>query len=163
MAGGDGAWAVADPEAGAVGGEEGVAFAFEWRGAGGVEDGIACFSEPAAEVWLFALALGVEEAADGDGAVALEACVGGEDHVGGAGLRLDELDVGDGADGFVEALPLLGGAGARGGVDVAGHPGVDDVVDVVELRGAHQEGGRGGTEGGEDRLVGDLDWLRAHV
>src|SRR5271163_2340963 len=141
MAGGDGAWAIADPEACAVGGEECVTFAFEWRGARRVEDGVASFMEPTAEVWLFALTLRVEEAADGDGAVALEAGVGGEDHVGGAGLGLDELDVGDGADGFVEAMPLLGCAIARGGVDVAGHPRVDHVVDVVELRGAHQECG----------------------
>jgi hypothetical protein len=163
MAGGDGAGAVANPEAGAVGGEEGVAFAFEGRGAGGVDDGVACFAEPAAEVRLFALALGMEEAADGNGAIALETGVGGEDHVGGAGLRLDELNVGDGADGFVEALPLLGGTGAGGGVDVASHPGVDDVVDVVELGGTHEEGGGGRSDVGEDRRGGDLDWLRAHT
>ena len=82
MAGGVGAGAVANPEACAVGGEEGVAFAFEGRGAGGVDDCVAGELEPAAEMGLFALTLGVEEAADGDGAVALEACVGGEDHVG---------------------------------------------------------------------------------
>ncbi len=35
-----------------------------------------------AEVRLLALALGVEEAADGDDAIAFEAGVGGEDHVG---------------------------------------------------------------------------------
>ncbi len=36
------------------------------------------------------------------------------------------------ADGFVETLPLLGGASVREeGVEVAGHPGVDNVGDVV--------------------------------
>jgi hypothetical protein len=163
VAGGVGAGAVANPEAGAVSGEECVAFAFEGGGAGRVDDGVAGELEPAAEMELFALALGVEEAADGDGAVALEAGVGGEDHVGGTGLGLDELDVGDRGDGFVKALPLLGCAGARGGVDVAGHPWIDNVVDVVELGGTHEEGGRGGCDVGENRRGGDLDGLRAHV
>ena len=54
--------------------------------------------EPAAEPGLFALALGMKEAADGDDTVALEAGVGGEDHVGGAGFGLDEFDVGDFAE-----------------------------------------------------------------
>jgi len=36
-------------------------------------------------------------------------------------------------------------------MDVAGHPGVQDVVDVVPLRGTHQEGGSGELRrGGED-------------
>jgi len=47
-------------------------------------------------------------------------------------------------------------------VDVAGHPGVDDVVDVVELGGTHEESGRGGCDAGENRRGSDLDWLRAH-
>jgi hypothetical protein len=142
VAGDEAAGAIACPEAGTVGAEESVAFAFERGGAGDVEDGVASFVEPGAEVRLFILTLGVEETADDDGAVAFETGVGGEDHVGRTGLGLDEFDFGDAADGFVEALPLLGGAGLRGGVDVALHPGVDDVVHVVELGGAHQEGGR---------------------
>jgi len=82
MAGGVGAGAVANPEACAIGGEECVAFAFEGRGARRVDDSVAGELEPAAEVGLFPLTLRVEEAADGDGAVALEAGVSGEDHVG---------------------------------------------------------------------------------
>ena len=82
MAGGVGAGTVADPETGAVGGEECVAFAFKGRGAWCVDDFISGLREPAVEVRLFALTLGVKEAADGDGAVAFKACVGGEDHVG---------------------------------------------------------------------------------
>ena len=77
-----GAGTVADPEAAAVGCEECVAFAFEGSGAGNVDEGVTGLLEPAAEVRLFALALGVKEAADGDDAVVLEAGVGGEDHVG---------------------------------------------------------------------------------
>ncbi|WP_433965577.1 hypothetical protein [Tunturiibacter gelidiferens] len=90
----------------------------------------------------------MEEAADGDGAVALEAGVGGEDHVRRAGLGFDELNVGDGADGFVETLPLLGCASAGGGVDVARHPRVDDIVDIVELGGTHQKSRGGGADCG---------------
>ena len=150
MAGGVGAGTVADPETGAVGGEECVAFAFEGRGARRVDDVVAGELEPTTEVRLFALTLEVEEAADGDGAVALKACVGSEDHVRRAGFRIDELDVGDGADGVEEALPLFGCASAGGAVDVAGHPGIDDVVDVVERRGAHQKCRAGGDECGKD-------------
>ena len=82
VAGLGGAWAVAGPEAGAVGGEEGVAFALEGDGAREFEHLVAGFAEPATEVRLFALSLGVVEAAEGDDAIALEAGVGGEDHVG---------------------------------------------------------------------------------
>jgi hypothetical protein len=47
------------------------------------------------------------------------------------------------------------------------HPGVDDVVHVVELGGTHQEGGLGGGQccgdGGDDRDdVANLYGLRAH-
>src|SRR5580692_11062799 len=107
MTGDGGPGAMTNPEAATVGGEERVDFAFKRSGAGNVHDSVASLLEPATEVRLFALTLRVEEAADGDGAVALETGVGGKDHVGGAGLGLDELDVGDGADGFVEAMPLL--------------------------------------------------------
>ena len=82
MAGGVGAGTVADPETGAVGGEECVAFAFKGRGAWCVDDFISGLREPAAEVRLFALPLWVKETADGDDTVVLKAGVGGEDHVG---------------------------------------------------------------------------------
>ena len=81
VAGGCGAGAVACPKAGAVGGEEGVALAFEWGFAGDVADGVTGFLEPAAEVLFFCLALGVEEATESYDAVVREASVGGEDHV----------------------------------------------------------------------------------
>ena len=81
VAGGCGAGTVARPEAAAIGREEGVAFAFKWSGAGDIDDGVTGVLEPAAEVRLFCLTLGVEEAADGYDAVVLEAGVGGEDHV----------------------------------------------------------------------------------
>ena len=82
MAGGGGAGTVACPEAGAVDGEESVTFAFEGDAAGDVKDRVAGVLEPAAEMFLFVLALGVEEAADGYHSVALKTGVGGEDHVG---------------------------------------------------------------------------------
>jgi hypothetical protein len=86
------------------------------------------------------------EAAEGDGAVVDEAGVGGEDHVGRAGLRFDEMDAGDLDECVVKGGPLVGGALARGTMDVAGHPGIDNVVDVVKSRRAHEKGrlvGRG--------------------
>lgn len=82
MAGGGGAGTVAGPEAGAVGGEESVAFAFEGEAAGDVKDRVASVLEPATEVLLFVLTFGVEEAAEGYDSVALESGIGGKDHVG---------------------------------------------------------------------------------
>jgi hypothetical protein len=72
---------VAGPEAGAVDGEESVAFAFEGDAAGDVKDRVAGGLEPAAEVLLFVLAFGVEEAAESYYSVVFETGVGGEDHV----------------------------------------------------------------------------------
>lgn len=161
VAGRCGAGAVACPEAGTIGGEEGVAFAFERGFAGDVEDGATGVLEPAAKVLLFGLALGMEEAAEGYDAVAGEASVGGEDHVGGAGLGLDEFDVGYFGEGFVESMPLLCGAFAGGGMDVAGHPRIDDVVDVVEPGRAHEVRGPGCGEWCKG--CGKFNRLGAHV
>ena len=161
VAGGCGARAVACPEAGAVGGEEGIAFAFEWGFTGNVEDGVTGVVEPAAEVLLFGLAFGVEEAAEGYDAVAFEAGVGGENHVRGARLGLDELDVGYFSNGFVESMPLLRGALAGGGVDVACHPWIDDVVDVVKTRRTHQV--CGARCGKWCKGYGEFDGLGAHA
>ena len=69
VAGERGAKAVAGPETAAVGREEGVAFAFEGSVAGNVDKFVTGLKEPAAEVGLFVLALGVTEAADGYDAV----------------------------------------------------------------------------------------------
>ncbi len=102
----------ADPETGKTGGEEGVTFAFEGGFARKVKDGVTVLLEPAAEVRLFALALGMEEAGKGDAAVVLDAGVGGEDHVGRAGLGCDEEDVGEWREGGMEVAPLGFGAGA---------------------------------------------------
>jgi hypothetical protein len=160
MAGGGGTRTVAGPEPGTVCREESIAFAFEGETAGDVKDRVASVLEPAAEVLFFALALGIEEAAESNDAVALETCVGGEDHVGRAGLRLDEFDIGDLRHCFVQVLPLLCCALARGGVDVSSHPRIDNVVDVVELWRAHEVCGPRGCNGRNN--YGEFDWLRAH-
>ena len=77
--------------------------------------------------------------------------MGEEDHVGAAGLGMQEANVGDGAEDIVHALPLGEGEVTGGAVDVAGHPGVENVVDSVPLWGTHQEGGSGELRrGGED-------------
>jgi hypothetical protein len=90
-------------------------------------------------VRLFSLAFAMMKAAERNDAVADEAGVGGEDHVGRSGLRLDEVDLSDSAERAVQLLPLLGCALARGAMDVAGHPRIDDVVDLIMLWRAHEE------------------------
>lgn len=143
VTGGGSTWAVADPEAGLTGGEQGVALAFEGGVAREIDGVVTVILEPATEVMFFGLALGMEEAADGHGAIEFEAGVGSEDHVGGAWLGGDQEDVGESGDFGVEGLPLGGGALARGGVEVAGHPWIDDVVDLIERWGTHEKGGAG--------------------
>ena len=82
MAGGGGAGTVACPEAGSRRRRRERRLRLRRGCAGDVENREAGLLEPAAEVLLFVLTLGVEEAADRYDSVALEAGVGGEDHVG---------------------------------------------------------------------------------
>src|SRR6185437_15197869 len=66
--------------------------------------------------------------------------VGGEDHVGQAGLGVDELyRVAEAGVGVVQGLPLPGGQGL---VDwfPAGHPRIDRVPHGEMVRAAHQVG-----------------------
>ncbi len=134
-----GAGAVAGPKTRAVGLEEGVAFAFERCDAGDVAHGETGLVEPAAEMGLLALAFGMMKAAEGDDAVADETGIGSKDHIRGPGLRFDDQHLGDLPEGGVELVPLLGCALARRAVDVAGHPGVNDIVNFVVGGRTHQE------------------------
>jgi len=68
----------------------------------------------------------------------LEASVRGEDHVGQAGLRVDEFNVGNCGEFAIEMTPLLQCVTARGSMDIARHPRIDDVVDVIEGGRTHQ-------------------------
>jgi len=99
--------AMAGPKAGAVRLKERVAFAFKGRETGNVANGEAGIGEPAAEVGFFSLTFAMMEAAQRDDAVADQTGVGGEDHVWGSGLGLDEADLSNLAEGAVELVPLL--------------------------------------------------------
>jgi hypothetical protein len=90
---------------------------------------------------LLALPLGMIKAAESDCAFEDQAGVGGENHVGGARLRFDQENVGNVGYGGVEGCPLIGGALAGRAVHISGHPGVDDVVHVIERGGTHEKGG----------------------
>ena len=71
-------------------------------------------------------------------------------------LRLDEMDAGDPGERSVEVCPLLRCALTRGAMDVAGHPGIDDVIDVVKSRRAHEKGRLVGRSLGE--VPARFDW-----
>ncbi len=143
VGGAAGADAVSGPEGGAGVVEEDVAFAFEGGLAWGLPEEKALADEPAAEEGCLGAALGRIEAGDGSDAVMDERSVADEDHVGTAGLGVQEAHVGDAAEDVVHALPLGEGEVSGGAVNVAGHPGIEDVVDVVPLRRTHEEGGAG--------------------
>jgi len=76
----------------------------------------------------------VKEAAESYDAVAFQAGIGSEDHIGRAGLWFNEKDFGNVADSFVEMLPLLCCPDTRRSVNVTSHPRIDDVTYVVEPR-----------------------------
>ena len=105
-----GAGAMADPEAGSIGGEEGVAFAFERGVAWQIDGVVAGLGEPAPEVRFFALTLGVQEAGHHDIFVTDEACVRGEDHVRPACCGLNQMNLRELREQVVEAMPLRHGA-----------------------------------------------------
>jgi hypothetical protein len=67
--------------------------------------------------------------------------MGDEDHVRRSLTGVQQTDVSDAAELSVEIFPLREGFIARGTVQIPGHPGVDDVVHVIELRRTHQVGG----------------------
>jgi len=98
-----------------------VAFSFEGSGAG-IRLSCSRLRGPAAEPGLFALALRVKEAADGNDALCSRPALAVERPCRESRFGLDELDVGYFADGFVETLPLPLRRGSRGSVNVAGHP-----------------------------------------
>ena len=156
VGGAAGADAVGGEERGSGVVEDHVAFSLEGSFARGLPEEEALRDEPAAEEGAFGAALGRIEAGDSRDAVVDEGSVAEEDHVGAAGLGMEEADVGDAAEDVVHALPLSEGEIAGGTVDVAGHPGIEDVVDVVPLGRTHQEGGAGELRGGgEDVWGGD--------
>ena len=87
---------------------------------------------------LFALALAMQEAADNGVMSTNQTGVGGEDHIGRTRVGRDDVDGGMTGKDCMEALPLFGGQGGAGTVDVSFHPRVDDVIDLVELGWTHQ-------------------------
>ncbi len=132
-----GADAVGGPEvrSGAI--EERIAFAFEGGLTGRFPDEESGLLEPCAEVVFLGLTLSVGEAGDGGYAMVDERGVGDKDHVGGAGAGLEDADIGDSAKSVIEGSPLGKGAVAGGAMEIAGHPGIDDVVDVIPDWRAH--------------------------
>jgi hypothetical protein len=97
---------VRGPERGAVVVEGYIAFAFEGGFAGSFPEEEALGDEPAAKVGGFGTTLLGVEAGEGGEAVVDEGAVGDEDHVGTAGLGVEEANVGDAAKDVVHALPL---------------------------------------------------------
>ena len=101
-----GANAMGSPERGAVIVKGYIAFAFERSLARCFPKEEALGDEPAAEVGRFGAALLGVEAGEGGEAVVDEGGVSDEDHVGTAGLGVQEANVGDAAKYVVHALPL---------------------------------------------------------
>ena len=82
VAGRCGARTMASPQTRAIAGEKRITFTLEWRATRDLENTITGVLKPTTEVPLFSLTLGVEEAAEGDDAIALETGIGSKNHVG---------------------------------------------------------------------------------
>ena len=85
------------------------------------------------------LALRDAEGRRHEGLVHHEPAVGGEAHVGKSRLRLRGVDIGVRFENLDQGIPLPHRVGLRRLPDVAGHPGVDDVLDAEVSRRADQQ------------------------
>lgn len=105
------------------------------------QEGLAL--EPLVEVRGLGPALRMVEAGERGHPVLYQGAVAEEDHVGTARFGMQQANVGDTTQDVMKTLPLREGKIARGSMDVAGHPRIDDVVDAVPLRRTHQVCGAG--------------------
>ena len=101
MTGLEGSQTIARPQARPIGREECVSFALKWILSGDIEDLISGFLKPMAKVLLFALPLGVKEAAHYNGPIAFKSRIGGEDHIRRARLRLNQNNACDFSNCFI--------------------------------------------------------------
>ena len=64
--------------------------------------------------------------------------VRGKDHVGRSQDGRDQFDFPCSGENDVETVPLFSGQRSVGAIDIALHPGIDDIVDLEKLRRTHQ-------------------------
>jgi hypothetical protein len=86
--------------------EERVPFALEGGFAGSLPEKEACSLEPATEVTLFRLSLGVGEAGERNDAVLHDSSVSYEDHIGQSLLTMDQANIRHALQVAVQLLPL---------------------------------------------------------
>jgi hypothetical protein len=103
----------------------------------------AMLLEPVSKMWLFGLTLSVQEAAQHGMIAQDQSCVRREDHVGRSREWRDQFDFSLTREEEVQAMPLFRRQRSVRAVDVAFHPGVDDIIDLEKLRWAHQVTFRG--------------------
>jgi hypothetical protein len=133
-----GAEAIAGPKPRAARREECVTFTLEGDLAREIDDSISGFVKPATKVLLFGLSFSMKEAAKNDSSSVVETGIGGEDHVRRSMFRADEFNIGNLPERAMKTSPLLDGSFARRSVQIACHPGIDDVRHIVMQWRTHQ-------------------------
>ncbi|MCU1223231.1 MAG: hypothetical protein JWQ42_1324 [Edaphobacter sp.] len=96
--------------------------------------------EPSAQMLLLRLTLLMSKAGDSRNAMLNQRRMGNKDHIRRSGTCMQQTNVSNTLQMVVKILPLSEGHVTRRPVKIPSHPWVDDVVDVIKLRGAHQIG-----------------------
>jgi hypothetical protein len=128
---------VSGPEQGSHAVEKRVSGTFERQVLGQLMHAESVFLEPFTKMWLFGLAFPVQESTQNGTIAQDQACVRGKDHVWRSREWSDQFDFSLTGQEEMESAPLFGGQGSVGAVDVAFHPGIDDIVDLKKLRWTH--------------------------
>lgn len=136
-----GAKAMGSPEVVASCIEEGVALTFKCGLARSLPEKEACGFKPAAKMFFLRLSLGMREAGESYDAVLHQRCMADENHIGQSLLGVDQANVGDALQLAMKLFPLSEGEIPCRAVKIAGHPRIDNVIDVIPFRVAHQVGG----------------------
>jgi hypothetical protein len=130
---------VAYPEKGSIAVKKSVASPFERKVLRQLMNAEPVLLKPTPKVWFLGSALPVEKATQDNILTQDEPGIRCEDHVRRSGMWPYQLNRRLMRKDLVEPAPLIGRKRSAGAGYVAFHPWIDDVVDLIKLRGTHEE------------------------